>query len=167
MKIISVGRTEIRCSRENSSIADVSRLPTVTAVCSGLEKVGFPFRCVFMHVQSCHAAVSKATLGSLGKGELFLPEALHLLVFSLGFTAQYSPVLFQESRNDDALRNGSFFIFQKLLCFTHSPLDSAAGMPDTSCTFLLLSSKSPFCKQHGHSGYFNIFKFITEVIFKS
>lgn len=84
MKTVSVGRTEIHCSRENASIASVSRLPTLTVLHSWLEKVGFPFKCGFMHVQSWHAAVSKATLGSLGKEELFLPEALQLLVFSLG-----------------------------------------------------------------------------------
>jgi len=93
-----------------------------------------------MHMQSCCAALIKAALGSPGKGKLFLPEALQLPVFFPRFTAQGSHPVFQESRNDDALRSGSLFIFQRLLCFTHSSLGSAAGMPDASCTVLLFSS---------------------------
>lgn len=65
----------------------------MTVVCSRLEKVGFPFRCGFLHMQSCHAAVSKAILGSLGKGELFLPEDLQLLMFPLVFSTLVSSLV--------------------------------------------------------------------------
>lgn len=54
-----------------------------------------------MHMQSCRAAAGEATLGSLSKGELFLPAALLLLVFSPSLQHSMVP---PGSRSDDALR---------------------------------------------------------------
>lgn len=71
-----------------------------------------------MHAHSCHAAVGEATLGSLGKGGLFLPAALPLLVFSPGLQHSTLP---PASRSDDAPRKGNLFIFQKPLCFARTP----------------------------------------------
>lgn len=52
--------------------------------------------------------------------DLLPPKVPRLLLFAQGL--QHSTLIFfKESRNDDTLRNGSLFIFQKLFCFTQSP----------------------------------------------
>lgn len=116
VKTFFVGRTKICCSQDNSGISNDSRCPTAAFVCSWLEKVGFHsgmFLCMHSHVM---AAISKATLGSLGKGKLARSPPADVFP---GFTAQSSPVLFQESSGEMTCRT-AFSIGQVVVfCYSH------------------------------------------------
>lgn len=119
MRTLSVGRTKICCSQENSSIANDSRLPTITFVCSRLEKVGFPFRYAFVHAQSYHGCNQQSYTWISWEGDACSARRSPATGVFPGFTAQSSPVLFQEPSGEVTRRTALSISQVVAFCFSH------------------------------------------------